>query len=131
MIYRSSEIRPRMDVFTFDGIRLGSIIRVKPGHIPDQPDNLSANPDATERSDVDGEALGPAPTREVGNFGPASQSPDNRYGTATGDSELLGNGCMQIGTILGMFGRRWVPIDDVQTVSMERVVLRRLASHYR
>jgi hypothetical protein len=45
-----------------------------------------------------------------------------------GDS--LGNGSMVIATLLGMFGRRTIPLDEVQTVSMERVVLRHPASHY-
>jgi hypothetical protein len=128
MSYRSSEIRPGMDVFTFDGVRLGSIIRVNAG--PERAGNAAEITSIWQRSEVDGESLGPAPTRDVGNFGPTTQSPDNRYATGVQSGDPLGEGQMQLGTILGMFGRRWLPLDDVQTVSMERVVLRHLASHY-
>jgi hypothetical protein len=126
--FRTGEIRPHMDVFTLDGERLGMVIRVIPGEELPEVERVTTR--ALQRSEIDGEQLGPAPTRDVGNTGPTVQSPDNQYGTNALHGDSLGNGSMVIATLLGMFGRRTIPLDEVQTVSMERVVLRHPASHY-
>jgi hypothetical protein len=127
--FRTSEIRRFMDVFGLDGEKLGTVIRVTAGNRPPSPDRERVPGKPAHRA-FDGESTGPAPTRQVGNFGPATQSPENGYGvTATGGDEL-GDGAMQIGTFYGWFRRKWIPLSEVQTVSMERVVLRKTATHY-
>jgi hypothetical protein len=127
--FRSTDIRRNMDVFGLDGQRIGTVIRVSADHTArtSVPDNPPFTPDVRE---FDGEATGPAPTRSVGNAGPATQAPEHRYGAATTSGESLGNGSFQVGTWYGLFGRRWISLDEVQTVSLERVVLRRTASFY-
>jgi hypothetical protein len=125
----STDIRRNMDVFGLDGGRIGTVIRVNSDPVARNvmPDNPPFTPDIRE---FDGEATGPAPTRAVGNRGPATQAPEHRYGTASMSGDPLGNGSVQVGTWYGFFGRRWISLDEVQTVSMERVVLRKPASFY-
>ena len=127
--FRSPEIRRSMDVFGLDGEKVGTIIWVI--HGPEAASNIPENPPFTpEIRAFDGESLGPAPTREVGNFGPATQTPEHRYGADTTTGEPLGAGAILVGTWYGLFGRRRIALDEVQTVSMERVILRRAARYY-
>jgi hypothetical protein len=127
--FRTSEIRPRMDVFGLDGVRLGTITKVVPGSV--QAPSAGTDLSGTEGvRTFDGEATGPAPTRSVGNFGPETQAPERRYGANVTAGEPLGAGEIEIGTVFGMFWRRRIPLDEVQTVSLERVVLRKRASEY-
>lgn len=127
--FRSTDIRRSMDVFGLDGNWIGTVLRVR--HGPTSGDNVPDNPPFTpDRRVFDGESLGPAPTRSVGNFGPATQAPEHRYGADARAGKPLGAGTMRVATWNGLFGRRWISLDEVQTVSMERVILRRSASHY-
>lgn len=128
--FRSTDIRRSMDVYGLDGAWIGTVLQVRLGE--KSGDNGPDNPPFTPDTRVfDGESLGPAPTRAVGNFGPATQAPEHRYGASTRTGEPLGTGEMRVGTLFTMFGRRWISLDEVQTVSMERVILRKPASHYR
>jgi hypothetical protein len=127
--FRTSEIRRGMDVFGLDGGKLGTVIRVVSGPAPDNSATGDV-PGKPEQRMFDGEAIGPAPTRELGNFGPATQSPENRYGSVALGGDPLGVGAIQIGTFYSWFGRKWIPLSEVQTVSMERVVLRKAANEY-
>ena len=121
--FRTTELRPGMDVFRLDGGHIGTVIRVLPG--PEH--SVAGDPDhseAPEHRQFDGESSGPAPTREVGNFGPETQAPENFYGSRTVYGESLGQGEIVVGTFLGMFRRRRISFEQIQTVSMERVILR-------
>ena len=127
--FRTSDIRRKMDVYSLDGVLLGTVTRVFPGSaIATGADtNLTGTPEARA---FDGEAIGPAPTRVVGNPGPATQSPENAYATRAGTGDGLGSGEIEIATFAGLFRRRRLPLSEVQTVSLERVVLRQPASAY-
>jgi hypothetical protein len=127
--FRTSEIRRKMDVYSLDGVLLGSVTRIFPGNrsIDESGTNLSGTPDQRE---FDGESIGPAPTRSVGNPGPATQSPETFYATSAKTGEALGDGEIEIGTFMGMFLCRRIPLAEVQTVSLERIVLRQSASAY-
>jgi hypothetical protein len=127
--FRTGEIRRSMDVFSLDGEKIGTVIRVLAGPEPPSSEEASV-PGKPQEREFDGEAIGPAPTRAAGNFGPATQSPEHGYGVKATGGESLGDGAMLIGTVYGMFFRKWIPLREVQTVSMERIVLRRLASEY-
>jgi hypothetical protein len=127
--FRTSEIRRGMDAFGIDGQKIGMVIQVVPGHVPETEGDGTV-PGKPEQRMFDGEAIGPAPTRELGNFGPATQSPENRYGSTAIGGDPLGTGSIQIGTMYSWFGRIWIPLEEVQTVSMERVVLRKAAAEY-
>lgn len=127
--FRSSDIRPGMDVFSLDGVQIGSIIQVLSGSESSGGNGLRpAGVPVCRR--FDGESTGPAPTRDVGNFGPATQSPENRYATGPEHGTSLGNGEMLVGTLFARFRRRRISLDEVQTISMERVVLRQRAPAY-
>ncbi len=122
------DIRRGMDVYTLDNAYLGSIVRVEPG--PAGRDRAAAPP--AESSVLSGEALGPMPTAAIGNRGPREQSAANAYaieGPSTGHP--LGAGRFRVrrwlarldpGTLIPR--SRWIPLELVQTVSLERVVLR-------
>ena len=122
------DVRPGMDVYTLDDVYLGSVVRVEPGDAPPAP---RASPSAGG-SETSGESLGPMPTAAVGNRGPREQSAAQGY--ATGGPSVgrpLGAGRLRVrrspvgldpSTLIPR--SRWLPLDLVQTVSLERVVLR-------
>ena len=78
-----------------------------------------------------GESLGPMPTAPLGNWGPTEQSAARRYATVGGRvGHPLGGGRILVRRwLVGLDPRtlwpraRWLPLDLVQTVSLERVVL--------
>lgn len=128
------DIRPAMDVYTLDNTYLGTVEAIIPG-----PVAPSAGTVAGERADddqapsegssepgsaIDGERLGPAPTQGLGNAGPDRQSARTRYATAADDARPIGRGHLRVSRWWGLVGRRTIPLEMVQTVSMERVVLR-------
>lgn len=121
MGFDSRDIRTMMDVFTSDNVYLGTILRVMPGSGAGLPEPRVAE-DARQSSSVNGELLGPMPTQPIGNPGPVSQSAGARYATDP-DAQPLGNGAMIVGKWWGLAGKRIIPFDAIQTVSLERVVL--------
>jgi hypothetical protein len=122
MSFDRGDIRPSMDVYTLDNSYLGTVLRIHANPITAADEQVA--PDALQSSDVSGELLGPVPTLPIGNRGPRTQSAGNRYATQPDAAEPIGRGTIEVGKWWGMFGRRTISLDDVQTVSLERVVLR-------
>ena len=122
------DVRRGMDVYTLDDVYLGSVVRVESG--PARSSASEATP--TEASAVSGESLGPMPTATIGNRGPTEQSAGRAY--ATGGSSVgrpLGAGRFRVRRWLAGLDpatliprSRWIPLELVQTVSLERVILR-------
>lgn len=127
--FRPSEIRRLMDVYSFDSIYLGSVLWIRadgaPAGSPEFPKSLR------QASRIGGEELGPAPTQPVGNPGPVTQSARRRFGIGEPDQPAVGNGSMIVGHAFGLMGVKRIPLDDIQTVALERIVLRNTAEHYR
>ncbi len=122
MSFDRRDIRPSMDVYTLDNDYLGTVLAVVPG--PEPPVKESAPAAGRETSAISGEALGPMPTQPVGNAGPRTQSAHAQYAAQPDDAERLGRGALKIGKWWGLAARRTIPRDAVQTVSLERVVLK-------
>lgn len=117
------DIRRAMDVYTRDNVYLGTVLEVIPG--PAAPDGKpELSPEVLQSSAVNGEWLGPMPTEPLGNRGPANQSARARYAVGQEAAERIGRGALRVGKFGGLVGRRLIPLDAVQTVSLERVVLR-------
>ena len=124
MSFDRRDIRISMDVYTFDQTYLGTVLTIRPGPALSGERIL---PDALQSSSVNGEMLGPMPTAPIGNLAPHRQSAAAGY-AAAGDARPLGAGSLVVGKWWGLIGRREIPLADVQTVSLERVVLRRTKS---
>lgn len=109
-----------MDVFTRDNVYVGTVVRVVPG-----PAGIEerVQDGARQSSLIDGELLGPAPTGQIGNRGPANQSAAALYGARSDRARPLGRGSLVVGRWWGLLGRRTIPLDLVLTVSLERVIL--------
>jgi hypothetical protein len=123
-VFTRGELRPGMDVYTRDHVYLGTVLAVLPG-----PEPLPAPaPPAAPTDSFHGEALGPAPTEALGNSGPRAQCAATNYATAVPPTDALGLGALVVGRWWGLVARRVIPFDDIQTVSLERVVLCRAAS---
>jgi hypothetical protein len=118
--FDARDLRRAMDVYTRDGVYLGTVLAVEPG--PALPPEGVA-PDARQSSASDGERLGPAPTAALGNGGPGRQSAGALYATPPDGAAPLGAGHLVVGKWWGLRGRRRLPLRLVQTVSLERVVL--------
>lgn len=116
------DIRPGMDVYTRDYVLLGTVQRIEAGRGA-RPAAL-VTPGARQSSAVSGELLGPVPTAPLGNAGPRRQSAAEGYATAPDTDGLIGDGSLIVTRWWGLRGRRRVPADLVQTVSLEHVVLR-------
>lgn len=120
--YSTGEIRRQMDVFTLDAVYLGSVLWISAERGDHVPPNLG--PDVLQTSTVDGEMLGPMPTQALGNTGPVSQAARAKYATGATGAESFQSGTLLVGKFHGLLGIRRVSIDDIQTVAMERIVLR-------
>lgn len=132
MSFDTRDIRPSMDVYTNDNVYLGTVIRVIPdsggrvvGDQAETPAEEQVAAPAQQWSEVDGEMLGPMPTQTLGNKGPSKQSARAGYAVERDDATLIGRGSIQVGKWWGLLGSRTIAIEDVQTVSIERVVLSR------
>jgi hypothetical protein len=122
MGFRRGDIRHGMDVFTLDGVWLGTVRRIDAaGAAEDLPD---LSPAVKQSSAVSGESRGPVPTQRYGNRGPERQSTREDYATRPALSPPLGSGTITFGKYHGLIGRRTVPLDDVRNVALERVILR-------
>lgn len=124
MSFDDRDIRAWMDVYSFDQVYLGVVLKIRRGAVPAQARIL---PDALQTSSVSGELLGPMPTQPLGNPAPRNQSAGAGYAT-TADASPIGAGELVIGKWWGLLERRVIPIADVLTVSLERVVLKRRAA---
>lgn len=124
MSFDCRDIRPWMDVYSFDQVYLGIVLQIRRGPAEVQERIL---PDALQTSSVSGELLGPMPTQPLGNPAPGNQSASAHYAT-TPDAESIGAGELVVGKWRGLLERWVIPIADVQTVSLERVVLTRRAT---
>lgn len=116
------DIRPGMDVFSFDNQYLGSVLRVIPGRWVGATEAVSAG--ARQSSIVLGELLGPAPTLPIGNRAPVRQSARQDYRIQPDGATPIGSGVILVGRWWGLVDRREVPLAEVLNVSLERVVLR-------
>ena len=121
MSFNGHDIRRAMDVYTLDNAYLGTVLAVAAGPASARE---QVAPDARQSSAVSGELMGPMPTGPLGNHAPRVQSAANQYATAGPDDQPLGAGTLTVGRWFGPLGRRTIPLGDVQTVSLERVVLR-------
>ena len=131
MSFDDRDVRRGMDVFTLDNVLVGTVVWIRGGR-PRQSRTGRAPEAGGQTSDVSGETLGPMPTTRVGNRGPLTQGAGTRFasraervGRALDGAELL-----VLRTPIGPDLRRYrprlrsVPLTAVQTVSLERVVLR-------
>ena len=123
MSFDRRDIRPSMDVYTLDNAYLGTVLKVIPNAQTAMAEQVAA--DAHQGSTVSGELLGPMPTLPIGNFAARVQSASELYATEPDDAKPLGRGTLEVGQWWGVLGHRTIPLDDVQTVSLERVVLRK------
>ena len=114
------DIHPSVDVFTADGVYLGTVLRVE-SQTRNAPTRVMVQT-RQQPSAVSGELLGPMPTQTIGNPRPRTQSADQAFGAQPDGATPLG-GAFVIGKWWGLVGRRRLPLDAVQTVSLERVVL--------
>lgn len=121
MSFDRRDIHKAMDVYTFDNIYVGTVLRIASGAARPHEDLVPVT--ARQSSQVNGELLGPMPTQPIGNRAPTVQSAHAAYAT-TQDAEPLGAGIMVVGRWWGLIGRRTIPLQNVQTVSQERVVLK-------
>ena len=122
MSFDRRDIRPSMDVYTLDNTYLGTVLAVVPG--PEPPPEESAPAPGREASAISGEMLGPMPTQPVGNVGPEAQSARAQYAAQPDGAKRLGRGALKVGKWWGFAARRTISLDAVQTVSLERVVLK-------
>jgi hypothetical protein len=120
MSFDNRDIRPMMDVYTLDNVYLGSVLQVTPGAKTESAITIAE----CQSSHVSGESLGPAPTQSAGNEGPTMQSAASGYGAQADGAAPIGAGELAIGKWWGLRDRRAIPLDLVQTISLERVVLR-------
>jgi hypothetical protein len=122
MSFDRRDIRRAMDVFTQDNVYLGTVLAVRRG--PPLSDWPRVPVPARQSSEISAERLGPAPTEPLGNPGPRTQSARAEYATQPDRAEPLGRGSLLVGRWWGLLGRREIPLEAVQSVSFERVVLR-------
>lgn len=128
MTFDTRDIRVGMDVYTRDGRYLGTVRRLEPGSA--QPVQRVATEATTEApaSMISGELLGPMPTSPLGNPGPTTQTPRYAFGTIPDEAEPLVAGAFWVGKLPVPIGWCRFSIDDVLTVTLERVILRQQAS---
>ncbi len=122
MSFDRRDIRPAMDVYTCDNVYLGTVLKTI--HGPALPAGDPLPDHAHEVSVVNGELLGPMPTQTIGNPGPSTQSARTRYAVGSDSAQPLGRGMIVVGRWWGLVGRRTFPLEAVQAISMERVILR-------
>ena len=119
------DIRRSMDVFTIDNAWLGVVLFVTSAEGTSNASDGHVPVDAQQSSAVSGELLGPMPTQTIGNSGPRRQSARAGYATAADATPPIARGgTITVGKWWGLAVRRTIPLDAIQTVSLERVVLK-------
>ena len=132
MTFSTRDVRRGMDVFSSDGVFLGSVIHVR--HRPAAPTSayagLSPHGESPDQL-FSGESLGPMPTSALGNHGPVSQSRAVApLPLDAGPNEAsLPHDLFVFRTLVGLdWGTLWprlrrYPMSLVLNVSHERIVL--------
>lgn len=131
MSFDDRDVRHGMDVFTLDNVRVGTIVWIRRSG-PRRAARTQATDPVGQVSRVNGESLGPMPTTHLGNRGPLSQGARTRFGSRADPDvrRLEGDELVVLRTPIGLEllsalpRLRRVPMTAVQTVSLERVVLR-------
>lgn len=135
MSFDRRDVRRGMDVFTLDNVYLGTVVWVLGRAASPKVRALQREEPSTQESAVNGELLGPMPTARFGNGGPRMQSARRAYASRDASGAPLSGEARLIvlRTPLGTDLRdllprlRQIPIDLVQTVSLERILLRATA----
>ena len=126
MGFDARDIHPPLDVFSRDGVYIGSVLSVVPGrsraHEASRPSEQEINAGSTS-SKISGELLGPMPTGQLGNPGPTTQSANAGYAADVDGALPLGDGAIVVGRWWGLLGRRTIPLSQVFAISLERVIL--------
>jgi hypothetical protein len=122
MQFDTRDIRSRMDVYTADNVWLGEVRQINPRPVAQEGEQVGAA--ARQSSRINGELLGPMPTAPIGNPAPHAQSAESFYAAEPDDAAKIGRGSIIVGRWWGLLGRRTIPMEQVQTVSLERVVLK-------
>lgn len=131
MSFDDRDVRRGMDVFTLDNELVGTVVWIRRG--PPRQALLGREIDAAVQvSAPGGESLGPVPTANVGNRGPLTQGALARFGSRADRAArgLNGGELFVLRTPVGPEYRhrlprlRRIPLAAVQTVSLERIVLR-------
>ena len=128
MPFDRRDIRPGMDVYTHNNVYLGNILSIQPGLATgDNPiaEGARVKGHPLHGSTSSGELLGPMPTQPLGNRAPIVQSSHAGYAATADNARSLGQGHLTVGKWYGLLGKQIISLDRVQTVSLERVVLRR------
>jgi len=126
MGFDARDIHPPLDVFTRDGVFVGSVLSVvpKPAAVNEAPPSHQPTTDqVVTSSTVSGELLGPMPTGPLGNPGPTTQSARAGYAAEVDGALPLGDGAIVVGRWWGLLGRRTIPLRQVLAISLERVTL--------
>ncbi|HZU11316.1 MAG TPA: hypothetical protein VFB58_00610 [Chloroflexota bacterium] len=151
----SLPIRPGMDVYGPDQSEyIGSVVAVEraaggeiagagPRETGSSPDAAEGNPALVHEGGAAtsptpqvepkrlGEEMGPVSTIDMGNTGPVRQSAAYHYATTAAHGAQVSRfavrpGRINLGPLTPAF---WVPVEEVRSVSMERVVLGRGKRH--
>jgi len=131
-----------MDVFSADGVYLGTVVRVTGLPERDVTRTSAATPNTTGSKVVfSGEALGPMPTGTLGNGGPARQTESSAYATDPSDhAHAVDHRPAQMIVFRWLVALTWstlqprlrrVPVSLVQNVSHEQIVLTVTAAEVR
>jgi hypothetical protein len=136
------DIRRGMDVFSLDGVYVGTVVHVsyerdRGGHHAPHGGKAEATVRSGERrvsaeGQFSGESIGPMPTAVLGNDGPREQSPGTAYASAPRSSgrERRRPVALVMVRLLTALNRatlrprvRRISVDRVQGISLERIIL--------
>jgi hypothetical protein len=128
------DLRRPLDVFTRDEVFLGTILKIVPadeqppaapqGAEQAQTEQAQKEPATPPSGRISGELLGPMPTAPLGNPGPAAQSAARGYRAEPDDAQALSAGSLVVGRWWGLLGRRTIRLDQILSLSLERVILK-------
>ena len=137
MTFLGGELRRGMDVFDANGVYLGTVVHVARSRAErTKLRTADASSIPAQGLPFSGEALGPMPTAALGNSGPSRQSLLTHYASerpaTASDREPTALYVVRLlvaldWTTLRPAVRR-IPVRLIQNVSLERIVLSRLAA---